>query len=581
MNDFTCPKCRELIPLTAEKMSDAVQCPHCDKMIPLKEVNKGAEENAAVDSLIVGIQRGADPTQRSQLEPLSIEGLLSEQSDQESWHLRCHVCDSVLTANKSQLGSQIKCNDCYTMLDVTAPPVKAKQSGRPGGVEKPRFVRSPIERVDGSDLEIVEDDELTLLPPVELPQDLVAAQVESLLPIDAGHGDAEFEQVDVDADADADMTLGPLEVEAGSFELSAPASDNSELEAQSFESDGDADDSDEMIELLDVPPDIVNQTIDVSAAEPIADQRELPYVPRQKKHQPKQKTKTRKKNESAAGATNTASADDSPIRVHAKKRKRKSSDIEERGSNNPKHRTEFRFAESSLYEILDRSLGILKTGNLWIGAVVAIAMMSLGSAVWHGVGLNELAEDVSMVQKMIKYLIAITIGQGIFLAGYVTLMYLSAIVFRETAQGNDRVESLVPTDAAAFFSTMLLFGFSMFIGMLPFVLLLAGLWVPLQFFLAGVFLFCAWQNRSAFAIVSGDIFTSFSQHSTSWKTWGTATAAAAGVGWVGGCLMTLAWPVVSIFTSIAGAILLVAATLFYATISGWHAGGYSETTAES
>lgn len=590
MINFTCPECREPFSVTAEKSSGSLHCPHCDKTISSQDAV--SSEGAAVDSLITGIEGGSDPTQASALEPLSIEGLLDESSDQDSWYVKCHVCDSVLTANKSQLGSQLKCNDCYTLLDVVAPATKTKSNGRssggPGGAEKPRFVRSPIELVDGSNLEVVDDDdELTLLPPVELPQELLTAQKESLLQAEDAIEDAvaELETAGADAEMNVEMNvelaLGPLEVEGGSFELTPAAAEVADDESE------DDDDSDETIELLDIPAEIANRKSGLNVAQPASNQDELPYIPRQKKHQPKhqpkQKAKSGKQKSSAGSGANSDTsthADDSPIRVHAKKRKSKPVDQDIGGVSEAIAESRVEFASLNPYQLLDRSMNVLKSGNIWIGAVVAIALMSLGSAVWHGAGPGELADDASMVQNIMSYLIAITIGQIPFLAGYLVLMYLSAVVFRETALGNDQVESLIPSDAAAFFSTMLLFGFSMFMAALPFVFLPAGLWVPLQFFLAGVFLFCVWQNKSAFAIVSGSVFTSFSQHSASWKTWAKVTSAAAGVGWVGGCLMTLSWPVMSIFTSIAGAVLVTLATLFYATIPGWHAGGFSESTTE-
>ena len=100
--------------------------------------------------------------------------------------------------------------------------------------------------------------------------------------------------------------------------------------------------------------------------------------------------------------------------------------------------------------------------------------------------------------------------------------------------------------------------------------------LPIQFFLAGIFLFAAWKNQGAFQIVSTSVFQSFSEHGNSWKNWAMGTAIAAFLGIVGGGLMEVYFPILSAFTSIAGAMLIAFATLFYAAISGWHCGSVVE-----
>jgi len=151
------------------------------------------------------------------------------------------------------------------------------------------------------------------------------------------------------------------------------------------------------------------------------------------------------------------------------------------------------------------------------------------------------------------------------------------VIFRETAQGETKVKSVAVTDAADFTSTMLLFGFSMAIAALP-CMFFGYMWIslPVQFLLAGCFLFAAWENQGAFAIVSGSIAGSFAQHSSSWKKWFAGACLAAGGGVVGGLLMEVNMPIISVFTSIAGAILITFATVLYAAISGWHCGNVVE-----
>jgi len=124
----------------------------------------------------------------------------------------------------------------------------------------------------------------------------------------------------------------------------------------------------------------------------------------------------------------------------------------------------------------------------------------------------------------------------------------------------------------------LLFGFSMFIAALPWLMsCLLCVILPLQFLLAVVFLVCAWHNRMPFAIVSGAIFSSFSQCREGWLVWGKCVALLVVSVAIGGGLMDLTYSGISVFTSLVGAILVTVATLIYAAITGWFAGEVSVT----
>jgi hypothetical protein len=105
--------------------------------------------------------------------------------------------------------------------------------------------------------------------------------------------------------------------------------------------------------------------------------------------------------------------------------------------------------------------------------------------------------------------------------------------------------------------------------------------IPFQFFFGGVLLFAAWKNQGAFSIVSGSLPNSISQNSASWKNWLMGAGIASLGGIVGGGLMEVQLQIVSVFTSIAGAIIIAFATLLYAAITGWHCGGAVESLQES
>jgi len=78
-------------------------------------------------------------------------------------------------------------------------------------------------------------------------------------------------------------------------------------------------------------------------------------------------------------------------------------------------------------------------------------------------------------------------------------------------------------------------------------------------------------------IVSGDIFESLSSKQLGrWMHWLSGALIAAVAGIVGGGLMEVSLPILSIFTSVVGAILITLATLFYAAVTGWHCGNLVE-----
>ena len=107
-----------------------------------------------------------------------------------------------------------------------------------------------------------------------------------------------------------------------------------------------------------------------------------------------------------------------------------------------------------------------------------------------------------------------------FLAGYVTLLFVGGVIFRDTARGKTDPAEVKFSGTADFLSTTLLFGFSMLVAAAPWLYgSMMWLILPLQFLLAGILLVSAWHNQSPFAIVSGGLFSSFSQCREAWLVW--------------------------------------------------------------
>ena len=547
--DFDCPECEERLSVPSEKTGSQIPCTNCGSRVHVPS------QMSTVDRLLAGLTD--DDEENDHPGSLKIDGISDAADDGSSWHIKCHICDSVLLVSAQQVGSKIKCNDCYSMLDVRAKPGSRNPRTQPGVadvadlevVEEKATPAAPVSRPKNSR----ESDELTLMPAVELPDEIKEVQKETYLdefvedepaaPAELSIDDlVEDEPLSLADPVDLASTVNPM------FGLGAPDS-----------ADDDADDdSDEMIEIVDVAPEELNEPENISDV--VLPPTNLPRVPRKKGKQP------------AAIPVEGEADEDVPVRVHAKRRPKKAK------SDAPKRTAKgFAFDEAGVSDVLDKAVGVLKTGKIWIWALVAVAVMAIGSSIWQGLGPHRLdPEEVSLTSRMMTWGAGLVFGHGIFFAGYTILMFVCGVIFRETAQGETKVDAVSVTDTADFTSTMLLFGFSMFMAALPCVFFYMFISLPFQFFLAGCFLFAAWKNQGAFSIVSSSIFSSFSKHSASWKNWLVVAAIAAAGGFVGGLLMEVPLQVISIFTSIAGSVIITFATLFYACVTGWHCGNIVE-----
>ncbi|WP_075081751.1 hypothetical protein [Mariniblastus fucicola] len=535
---------------------------------------------SVTDKLLAGM---IDEEENDHPGTLKIDGISAEAEDGSSWHIRCHVCDSVLLVTDHQVGSKVKCNDCYSMLEVLPRKQLAKLDGETpdasGSPAEEPLSLPPVNATDSDDSDSASDsasasdsdfEELTLMPELELAPEIADAQKETFieeLVEDDDVPELTDEHLEDDVDDDEPIQLmDPIYVAP----VSNPLVKDSTAD---FDDDDDDSDSDEMIEVLDVAPEELNCAPVSTPALPAAavaevkrDPKRLPRVPRKgsKKKQP--------------NAIPVEDDEDIPVRVHAKRRRKRDEETPQYVA--PKG---FQFDQAQPGEILDKAVGLLKSGNIWIWSLVAIALMATGSSVWQWLRPDRLdVETTTLATRMMAYATGWIFGQAIFFIGYVVLLFVGGVVFREAAQGKSSVDSVSATDFADFTSTMLLFGFSMFVAALPcmfFGYMFVSL--PIQFLLAGVFLFAAWKNQGAFSIVSGSIAESFSKQSASWKNWliGAGIAAAGGI--FGGLLMEVDIAFVSVFTSIVGAVIIAFATLLYAAITGWHCGHTVETLSQA
>ena len=511
--NFDCPKCQASLSAASRKAGKPIQCPGCGGRIEVPDPNAGS------DWMLSGLE---DEAESDIPDTLKIDGISSDSHGRVSWDVTCDVCDSVLLVNLEQVGTKVKCNDCHSLLEVQPPEEQQMldeiASSSSSDISDAKidddfadFPTGPIgESEDGFGA-----DDLMLAPAVDLPSEVTELQTENF-----------FEEFN-------DSDMGIEETESSPRQPAAPLVPH--------QSD---DDEDEMIEVLDVPPEQLNKAAGIEAAE----------------------------KEDAFDDD-----DEAPVRVFAKKRSQKKKNPSPRRLS--KSEAEFKFDEATFADVTDKAANVLKSRSVMTWAVVSMLIMAFGSAIWHWLGVAQLdPETTSLPSRMFQWLIGFVCGQGIYFLGYVILLFVGGVIFRETAQGRTEVESVSCNNVADFTSTMLLFGFSMFIAALPWMM--AGwmfLTLPLQFLLAGVFLFSAWKNQSPFMIVSDSIFEALSSKQLGrWKNWVWGALVAAVAGFVGGGLMEVSFPILSIFTSVAGSILITLATLFYAAITGWHCGNMIE-----
>ncbi len=555
--NFDCPECDERVSVTSDKVGNQIYCPHCADQIHVPS------SMSVTDKLLSGM---IEEEEKEHPGTLKIDGISNSADDGSSWHIKCAICDSVLLVSDQQVGSQVKCNDCYSMLSV-----------------KPREKNLDLEDGvrDGSDLEVIEDnvsvslrdrrsddsDELTLMPELKLAPEVTDAQKETRLddavveeePLSELTEEHLVEDVE-EEDDEPILLMEPVSIAktvSPMFGLTQP---------DGADDDDDEDDSDEMIEMLDVSPDELNKPEPPLVAPSAATQ--LPRIPRKGKKQ------------APSIPVENGEETEAPIRVHAKRRRKKPS---AEPQNRPPVKSRFAFEKASFSEVLDKAVGVLKSANIWIWSLVAIGLMALGSAVWQWVRTDLAEPDTySFAEDLLGWGIGLLCGQSVFFIGYIILLFVGGVVFRETAQGKTKVDSISVTDSADFTSTMLLFGFSMFIAALPCMFFgYMSISIPFQFFFAGALLFAAWKNQGAFSIVSGSLLNSISQNSASWKNWLLGAGLASLGGIVGGGLMEVPMQIISVFTSIAGAIIITFATLLYAAITGWHCGSAVESLQES
>ena len=100
-----------------------------------------------------------DPFEVDPDAPLKIDGISDKISHESVFGIKCSVCDTHIHVTPDQIGSQVKCPECFTKLSVKRPETKKKKSHR-------RWKQQPPEK---SHIRST-DDEYALSEPIERPK---------------------------------------------------------------------------------------------------------------------------------------------------------------------------------------------------------------------------------------------------------------------------------------------------------------------------------------------------------------------------------------------------------------------------
>jgi len=144
---------------------------------------------------------------------------------------------------------------------------------------------------------------------------------------------------------------------------------------ESHESDGDED---EMIELIDMPPEVANQRRKLADSNPVV----LPRMPRKKKTPDPIKV---------VGADGLADDRDAPVRVHAKRKKKSG---QQKNRDEKLHRISdevapgdrFRLSDSTFSSAGNQLVEMLNSPGVFVWGGAAIVAMWVGNAFWYSAG---------------------------------------------------------------------------------------------------------------------------------------------------------------------------------------------------
>lgn len=657
--EFECPRCKARASASANRIGHSMTCKSCDRklLIPAASTTnsafddlddadsddelKFADENSTDQTLHP--DSGSDDQQDSEdLSPIALDGISGLANFEETFTLKCKICDSRIYVTPVNIGKTIECPDCFTKIKVPKPKEKktettaAHKNPLPDAntLKQKDDINSlddigrleAIEEVDSSfGLAPVMDDLLAPMPEEELnfdapdeayedqaadssDDDLEVEEIEVIdviddIDVDDPFADAGVDshesanskaaatrnRIDLDVDNDLDLA-GELSLDP---ELPLPPEvlANAPIQTSDDEQASPEIDDEDEIELIDEAPDIANQRM-AFAPKPKTKEKTKTKTKAKAKEKTKAKRKKGKKKPVAndpalAPSTNQEDESEPPPRAHAaKKKKRKTSKEKSSSSDSAAASTDADgFPSFENFNWVEPAKAMVLGGGIPIWAGIAALLMAIGSGIAHQMAMNFNAAtgvaDASVTQAVFSSAIQFTMGILPFWVGVLLLWLVCSAIFREAVLGRRQVDQFSISAVSELQSTFVGFAFPFFIAGLP-MLLFSSMYVtiPFRFFLAAFFLVAAWHNRSAFNILSTEVLSNISNMWAHWKEYLLAVFILSAIGMVGGLLMELPYFIIVWIGSFVGTVIVTAVTLVYAAITGWHCGYVSSSLSD-
>ena len=456
----------------------------------------------------------------------------------EYYRITCRFCDTIITVTEEQAKTEVKCPDCFSMLDVgeLAKKPKSKSFGR-GGRSHKSGGPGLSEDSQGDDLKLSETFERPAISPLF---GLEASEEDLLAPRKRKSAD------ESDADQAAASKSPPPNAKSSAPKARSTKSNPKSAPAPpSDHKDGlDVDEPlpvDDMLSLEDIGrlvPDSEPGDEEVAAAKP------------QARAQARSKVAPRKKKRSRS---------ESPASQETKVR-----------------RPDFKPAN-----LFMATVGMLSDVRVLAASAVAVLIMLIGGFSSEAIfPAGSDTETLTITESMSKYFMSFLFGCVPYYIGLLGLWTVAGFVFRDAVQGHAKFQGWTAGGQASFWPTFLLFGFSFFIAGLPGAIV-SVLIIPLRMMIAPLFLISAWFNGSPWQIISADWYYVVNKNKSQWITVYCCFAALAFAGlMVGSLFLTRGFSdllaVDLILTAIGiGANSVI--TLVFAAVAGWHAGAVMES----
>ena len=453
----------------------------------------------------------------------------------EYYRITCRFCDTILTVTEQQAETEVKCPDCFSMLEVgkLTKKRKSKPIGRGGRSHKPGETGVPKDSQGGDELKLSETFERPTISPLF---GLEASEEDLLAPRKRKSAD--------EADASQDVEAESPPSKAKSSQAKKRPSANSKSVPASGDHDQDLElELDEPLPVDDVlslesigtlVPDSEPDADEIVAAKPRAGSK---VAPRKKKRS-----------------------------------RRESAEPQE---------TEVRRPDFKPANLFMATVGMLSDVRVLVASAVAILIMLIGGFSSEAIfPAGSETESLTIMESMSKYFTSFLFGCVPYYIGLLGLWTVAGFVFRDAVQGNSKFQGWASGGQASFWPTFLLFGFSFFIAGLPGAIL-SVLIIPLRMMIAPLFLISAWFNGSPWQIISADWYHVVSKNKSQWITVYSCFAALALAGMMVGSVF---WTrcksdllAVDLILTAIGIGMNTVITLVFAAIAGWHAGAVIES----